>query len=440
MVFSALEPDETLRLRHHLATRNVFALIYNASLVGTTLHDALTDLDSRLRHPHATKTLVNYVRDRAVDDVRADPASAVSLLAWAESPGVRWAAGWAETFTHCVGMLSHVRHCAEYSALAPPTRALLDSAYAEMHARIRAAQKRLADFDCTDMWECLPEASTRSAFEARAAAIRFSIFLRAHYSRACSSGTWPPPDPEGSDTWLTRRIVRALHADFSALYDFLVDSQVVWDTDEARSGRKHLLVRRPASDGRSDGGNDSPDIFDADRDSEIPLTDAFIAFDNRYRFPHIPRPYPLVPESIFPEPCSPSDPSSSHSPRSASSVERRMLFAYTEATNTSLMPSSHASPPPLVSAFCRFEKVDLLGRTDPAVARLGRWTVIYAALQALASVAVDAPHVRYTRDVVYHISPRLEGLEGVPEWVFEGWEDTSHVESHCWRVWEHGQS
>lgn len=91
--------------RHAVATRNVFALLYHASLVGVSLCQALIDLLVRLEVYMPADTdnvgaVLNYLAASGLDDPRNDPETAVSLLAWAEHPDVRWEEGWYEAFVH----------------------------------------------------------------------------------------------------------------------------------------------------------------------------------------------------------------------------------------------------------------------------------------------------------------------------------------------------
>ena len=196
--------------------------------------------------------------------------------------------------------------------------------------------------------------------------------------------------------WLTRTVAQALQRDFAALYDYLVNRDIVWDGSEARSGRKWMMV--------SETGNRG---FDADTD-ELPLTDMLIEFDNKLRFPHIPHPYPLVPESIPPPPdAAPllnrkeSGTGGMFGAKSSSkknantgagnanagrsgAVERRIQLAYTEATNICILGSDFTHSD-LIDAFGKFEKTDRVGEIDPSLARRGRWVLIYGILQTLAS-------------------------------------------------------
>ncbi|KAK6859707.1 hypothetical protein PG995_003343 [Apiospora arundinis] len=278
---------------HAVTTRNVFALLYHASLVGFSLHQALTDLHLRLNMympPEADNvgTILNYISARGIDDARNDPETAVSLLAWSEMPEVRWEEGWREAFLHSAGMYSRLESCADFMHVTPITRALLERACLECQLRVQAAEERLSDFGYSDAW---PSSGSVTTGPARAAADRLQKFVKDHYTSLY--GRWPPPasgatTSDGEEMWLTRNVAQNLQKDFGALYDYLVNRDIIWDESETRSSRKWMMV--------SESGNRAfgPDTAD------LPLTDMLIEWDNRLRFPHIPHPFPLVPESIAP--------------------------------------------------------------------------------------------------------------------------------------------
>ncbi|KAK8132416.1 hypothetical protein PG999_000589 [Apiospora kogelbergensis] len=428
--------------RHAITTRNVFALLYHASLVGVSLHQALSDLHSRLdtyMPPEADNvgTILNYISARGIDDARNDPETAVSLLAWSEMPEVRWEEGWREAFLHSAGMYSRLEGCADFKYITPITRALLERACLECQLRIQAAEERLVDFGYGDTWPSTGPATTGPA---KAAADRLQKFIKDHYTRLY--GRWPPPasgatTSDGEEMWLTRNVVQNLQKDFGALYDYLVNRDIIWDESETRSSRKWMMV--------SESGNKS---FNADT-ADLPLTDMLIEWDNRLRFPHIPHPFPLVPESIAPTAQSASatggkvkkgDKDKEKNSRGGDEriLERRVQLAYTEATNIYILGSDLVQSP-LVDGFVKFEKSDQVGAVDPSLARRGRWVLVYAVLQTLASVSGDSPNVRYRDGVAYHLSPRLKGTK-TPPWkgVASPALEAAHELSYCWlapRAW-----
>ena len=412
--------SKTDTLRHQVTTRNVFALFYQVSLVGLNLFQALTDLQERLEtymppDVDSVGVIIDYVVRKGLDDVRENPSVAAAILAWSETQAVRWEEGWREAYVHSAGMYSRLEATADFRFVTPITRALLERASLEVQVRVQNCEDRLSDFDFEDMWPMMTSQTppARSSFE------RLRRFLTQYYLDAF--GVWPPAPPAGEEQWLTRGVAQKMQKDFGALYDYLVNREVTWDCSEERSGRKWNIVH---------AGNRSfdPDSFD------LPFTDLLVAFDNRHRYPHIPHPYPLVPESI-PVKNSKENlfkPAKKTPKPDDKMAERRAALAYTESTNIYLLGSDFVNND-LVDAFVRFEKADKAAEVDPYAARRGRWILIYGVLQTLASISVDTPNLRYSADVPYHLNPRLRGT---PPWkgANQNVEEASHVGSYCWAI------
>lgn len=467
--------SKTEQVRYSVSVRNVFAILYHASLVGLSLCQALADLHSRMEQlmPQAEtdnlSTIIAYLGARGIDDVRNDAETAISLLAWCEDPRVRWEEGWRESFLHVAGMYGSLRERSlmesspDFKRISPITRALLERASLEMHLRVQAAEEPLATFSFDDMWplslsSISPTSGPVVASPAKASADRLQRFFLSYYRSMW--GRWPPPPPpdvvtsDESDEplWLTRTIIQALQKDFGTLYDYLVNRDIVWDGSETRSSRKWLMV--------SESGNKG---FEADTD-ELPMTDVLIEYDNKQRYPHIPHPYPLVPESIPPAANMAASGANSKGrkrtktgsetvpasggPQRLGAVERRIQLAYTEATNVYILGSEFAQTD-LIDAFVKFEKTDRVCEIDPSLARRGRWILIYGILQTLASVSADAPIVRYSEGVSYHLGPRLKGAR-LPPWSKKGKQapgiqpqEASHELSYCWlapRTWNNSNT
>ncbi|KAG4417007.1 hypothetical protein IFR04_009848 [Cadophora malorum] len=417
-----MNQSKTETIRHQVTTRNVFALLYQTSLVGLNLYQALSDLHDRLEvympdEIDAAGMIIDYIVNKGIDDVRENPSAAAALLAWSESSSVRWEEGWKEAYVHSAGMYHRLESAPDFRYVTPITRALLERASLEVQVRINNCENRFVDFDFGDMW---PMMSSQPP-PARAAFERLRKFFLQHYQSTYES--WPPRQPEGHEQWLTRGLAQKLQKDFGSLYDYLVNREVAWDCSEERSGRKWNIMH-PTNRG-----------FEADS-QDLPFTDILVAFDNRHKFPHIPHPYPLVPESqpvrneskenLF------KSNKKSNKPAEDKMAERKAALAYTESTNIYLLGSDFVNND-LVDAFVRFEKGDRAGDVDPYAARRGRWVLIYGILQTLASVSVDTPNLRYTTEVSYHLNPRLRGT---PPWkgANQNVQEASHVGSHCWTV------
>jgi hypothetical protein len=407
-------------IRHQVSTRNMLAVLYQTSFVGTNFFQALKDVQERLAEymPSSTDVvsmIIDYIISTGLDDIRGNPSLAAAMLSWSEGESVRWEEAWRETFVHCVGMHSKVENSPDFRFVTPITRALLERASLEMQVRIHTCESSLFDLDFGDMLAMLKPGST----SARKAFDNLRTFFLQYYKKAYG-GTWPPAATADEERWLTREHAQRLQKDFGALYNFLVNREVVWDCTEASAGRKWNMVH---SGKRS---------FDADT-PDLPLTDVLIAFDNKHSYPHIPHPYPLVPQSVPQQPKGTSSKVSKKGPKPIGDkmAERMAALSYTESTNIYLLGSDFVSND-MVDQFIKFEKADLAAGSDPFEARRGRWVLIYGILQTLATVSVDTPHLHYT-DASYHLSANLRGTppwRGTPDHV----ESAEHLSSYCWTI------
>lgn len=412
--------NRTDAIRHQVGTRNVLAILYQASIVGINFVQALRDVLDRLEDylPSSIDVpslIIEHVMSKGLDDVRDNPSLAAAMLAWSESEYIRWEDAWRESFVHCVGMHSKVENTSDFRFITPITRALMERASLEMQVRIHSCETALLDLDFGEMFAIVRPMPTtaRKAFD------NLRAFFIQYYKKAY--GTWPPQSPVDEEQWLTRTHVQRLQEDFGALYSYLVNREVTWDCSEASAGRKWNMVHS----GMRAFQADTPDL---------PLTDILIAFDNQHSYPHIPHPYPLVPE-----------PSPSKRPKEAPAkvskkgpkhnddkiAERKAALAYTESTNIYLLGSDFVSND-MVDQFVRFEKAELAAGSDAFESRRARWVLIYGILQTLATVSVDTPNLHYT-DVPYHLSANLRGT---PPWkgALDNSEGAEHTESYCWMI------
>ena len=408
----------------HITTRNFFAVLCDAdSLIGTTLYECLMRLYERVdanpdymaNGTNKVSFITDFVLRHKFDDVRNNPNFAASILAFSEHPDIQWKEGYAEAFVHCVGMLNMgLKSVPEWRLITAHTKMFLHNASLELEERLHRAQTWLFSFDFTEMWPTTsaPPSASHAAFD------RFRKWLCKYYEKAFLH--WPPT--ANDHTWLTRDMVVRLRRDFYGLYDYLVDRDVVFDGTEYRPGQKWAIISK------------SGQAFRADT-ADLPMTDILLGFDDRHKFPHIPHPYPHTPTSV---PVTSKPKSSFHlkKPATASeilAVSRRKALSYSEASNVYVLRNQYMHTD-LVTTFIAFEQTDLLDAVDPFEARRGRWLLIYAVLQVLATVAVDSPNLRHAENVHYHLSPQMKGV--VP-WAEPGSppeEEACHTQSHCWTV------
>ncbi|KAI4280709.1 MAG: hypothetical protein L6R38_004237 [Xanthoria sp. 2 TBL-2021] len=404
-------PEDASRveiLRHHITTRNLFAFRLGRPLVGLTYYQALADLHERLlmymsREINCTDLIIRYLASGNLHNVANDPAAGAGLLAWTESSGVRWLEGWREAFVHCVGMYDNLRGVPEIRDISHASRTLLEHSHVELQARIEACEARLSAFDFDDIWlaSAWPSQLPRRAFD------RLRQFLRHHYEKSYKG--WPPGAQGSNDRWLTRELVQSLQIDFGSLYEYYVDRSRGWDR---------------VAKSRIQGDIDTKYL-----DEDKSLTDALLGYDKRFRCPHIPYPYPLLPASATEltqgKPLKQSIFSSK-----AKTMEKRILHACLEASN-SLLVGPETTSNGLVEAFLRFEKTDLVSEGNPREVRQGRWVLLHGILQVLATMSVDTPGLWF-KDVPYFLNPRLEGS---PPWHLEAGQNLEKANpmlSYCW--------
>ena len=417
-------PDSASRieiLRHHITTRNFFALVLNKPLVGLTFYQALIDLHERLlafmpRESNCTDRIMDFLMRNRLHNVCNDPAAAAGLLAYSEDDEVQWPEGWREGFVHCSGMYTELRELPEFRDVSHVSRTLLERSHLELQARIQLAEDRLSAFNFDDMW---PSHTTQPP-AARATFDHFRRFLLQFYEKAYK--TWPPRGIQNSDgNWLSKRIVCHLQKDFGALYDYYVDRDVVWAENKEPSERYRVMVRK-----------ENGAVTKINNDG-LDLAKIFVHFDHEHKNAHIPHPYPLLPDSMPIGDTGKAQQKQSLFTSKTRALEKQIIHGYSVANNALLLGPDVATNS-LVEAYQRFEKTDHLGETDPRDARKGRWILLFGILQVLSRVSADTPDLWFKDDVSYFLMPRLKGT---PPWVVGSenvFVEASPAVSHCWRV------
>lgn len=459
--------DEKHKHDYRLAVRNLFAIMHKKPIVGHDLVRSLRDVQdvmdafdistialprhkdsavSALAIPDTRLIITEYVREMRLDDMRFDMRQALRMLAWTESPNVRWSEGYLEIFVHVVGMMrSELTGLDDFRALSPLTQANLKNAHDALQLIIEETEEKLKDCSFDEMWiladtkpkEHNPAApqwhAHRQAVSARRAAEEFRAFIITYYVKLF--GSWPPPTGTEHTHWLNRIVVHRLQTDFGLLYEYLVDKDITWDQMAAVYRREWEIV-----DKHNVG-------FKADQ--HAPITDMIVHFDNANDLLHVPHPFPLLPaeevtlrrRSIFN--------ALSVRNRATESCARMSLFA--QASNMDLDRDcmcllhlyhlDYKTDLPLASHFLDAFKQHEATFSEPGVsaqeARLGRWILLYGLLQTLSHLSVDVPGLRYTDDIEYFL---CFGLNGHPSWASHPARSTvkmpAQESSYCWTIAE----
>ncbi|KAH7127053.1 hypothetical protein B0J11DRAFT_293132 [Dendryphion nanum] len=421
---------------HHVAVRNFLAMLHNKPIVGADLYEMLSTLQPEIQvmydldhdvHSRMTarersvQMIIDYLIKHKLDDVRSSINTALSILAWSEQDNVKWKEGYMESFVHLAGILSpQIEELPDFKRLSIVTRRNLGIAAKTLELRVIEAEEKLSTFDFSEMWGESPKLQTSPIYQS---CMGFRNFLVKYYSR--HYGSWPPKQ---SKTWLNRKIVLALQDDFGILYDYLVNRDVNWDSQEERPGKKWQMVDKRF------------DEFSADGPS-LPMTDMLVTFDNKYGYLHIPYPFPLLPREV--PTIKTVQKKSFFGGLKKSKVDTakdakahlQLSIVFSDATNLEKTDVSFNTST-LIDQFERFELSADLQTTTPREARLGHWILLYGILQVLSTLSVDVPGLKWTNGVRYFL---CSDLKRCPEWVTEGGVEqleASQIRSYCWqRPW-----
>jgi hypothetical protein len=443
---------------HHVAIRNYLAMLHNKPIVGAEFYEMLLTLQPEIQvmydldhdehsrissNERSVQMVTNYLTKYKLDDVRKSIKQAMCLLAWAELDNVKWKQGYLETFVHLTGVLCpELEEVPEFKRLSLVTRRNLGIASKQLQLRVMDAEEKLGPFDFEDLWFDTTKVAGHPVYQSYQA---FRHFLGDYYTRIY--GNWPPVHGK---SWLNRKMVIELQNDFGALYDYLVNRDVMWDSREERPGKKWKMVNRKSEDFRAD----RPDLS---------VTDMLVTFDNKHGYLHIPHPYPLLPREVPQSKPVPQKKglfglkkSSKAVPAKDAKTHLQLSIIYSDATNIEklddsfhgkysfhlLLPQKTSTHNPtgsaLIDAFERFElSADLKANTTPHEARLGRWILLYGILQCLSTLSVDVLSLRHTDGVRYFLNTELKRL---PEWVTNGEPEkleAGQTRSWCWqRSWD----
>ncbi|KAB2571032.1 hypothetical protein DBV05_g10282 [Lasiodiplodia theobromae] len=440
--------------RHHLATRNFLALLYNKPIVGTDLFEMLSELQMVMdimyelnepnRRPNVAAIIVDYVVGRRLDDVRGSLTNALSLLAWSEKLDVGWDQGYLESFVHAVGMLNRSSfERPEFKRLSPVTRHNLEKAYNGMQIKILNAEEKLSTFSFPDLWHLPNVVANSPAFRSSEA---FRGWLRRYFTQKYEQ--WPPKTNQHGH-WVTRELIQKLQEDFGAIYDILVNRDIIWTDNEARHTRRWEMASKTAM----------TDIFSPDLPG-MPITDMLISFDNQHAYLHIPHPYPLLPRRVSSLTAAPAKKKNIFGIGKKEKVvtardpseQMKISLAFGDATNINKL-GMMLEANDLRDEFLEYEKsVAAELRDVPAAdARLGRWLLLYGILQVLSTLSVDTEGIKYKPSLSssaapetssYFLSPSLDncppwppsrsltGTRRVPSAVSV--REASQRQSHCW--------
>ncbi|KAK2771646.1 hypothetical protein FQN52_005036 [Onygenales sp. PD_12] len=441
--------------------RNLFAFLIGQSLIATPRCSSVFDifmeisgllgrfkfsnLDGSSFGETPTSSFASYCDELRINDVRKSREKTLEAIILGER--MKSLPLYQEGFIHGVGRLNDIRHLnsSKYSLISDLTQKRIERAFIDLDTRLRTIRGKLEDFDFPSLFAGI--ANSNMANEAKV--VRFKNWKNAclAYRKNVISyyrgrfGSWPPKASskknQFEESGLNRLVVRELYQDFTDLYDMLVDRTSL----TTRSADMNL--------GDSDG-----DLSDPQESTSRALRQVMSEYDRSTP--------PVQPPVPFDMPLIPSIHSIRKRLDSKQEARERVKKLTTGEANEILVGSyNHTSmkPTAFLEDFTRFERRVALGKSTDELAdnRCGQWLFMYAVLQSLPMVVVDAPEVRFTTGVEYFlcVPPRGgapwcrddaatnrswfgvaggSGVVSLPSDVVANGVEGVYRRSHCWQV------
>lgn len=353
---------------YHIGTRNYFAHLVKAPLVGETLGIAITELWKRIHLWQASEVaqydLREYLQEQGYLSYVENPGYALASLYFAER--TRDKDTWSDAFVHCVGMHDRLEGSEEYAPLSDESKILLAHAANDMKSHISQVTKNLGTFLEDDLG---PENLGLTRY-LRNHLDRFRSTLHSFYVQEIN-GYFPPDE---SDPW-GKKLWHGMHRDFQCLYLYLADAKSLVDH---------------ASNLGAQGG--------------ICVTQTLNAFDERHDFEPLVYTLPLLPEvKARPEPPGPEKRRNLGSMRIA---RAGTIGSHKPTPGQALANATNSDDPNitgnrLVQEYRRFENTKMEEKTTITEARKVRWLLVYQALQMLNSIAQAPAEVRNATGLSY---------------------------------------
>jgi hypothetical protein len=442
--------------------RNLFAFMTGQPLVATSRTRSqfriflsiaailkkfeFTNFDGSTYGESAAVSFGFYLDEQHLADVRDSREATIEGLILGEQ--MRSVELYNEAFAHAVGKYSAIKGIDSplFDELSSLTRTRLENSSRQVNSRQQSAELRLKDFDFPSLFAGIGKSTT--AEESKFVRFKYWNSNYLSFRKQVLSyykdlyGQWPPKASSKknnfSESGLNRLALKCLYTDLCGLYDYLVD-------------RTSITTRGYDASDDQDATNVSPAaaalrklLGEYDRSS--PPVQPPIPFD-----------VPLIPTMASVDPNYPG-----LSPKDQHRVNTRKLKDY---ETTLILTKSHNLDAniktPFMDMYKAFEQKESRGKNVQELAeqRFGHWIFLYAVIQSLPLLVVDAPGLKYTDGVEYFLcqppmgsSPWIEDAPGVkmgwfqvkggggvvslPDDVVNYGVEATYRRSHCWIMGE----
>ncbi len=413
-----------------VAVRNLFAFLVGQSLVATSRHQSIfsiflqisdlltsfefTNLAGSTYGEVADISFSRYVEGLGLADIRSSREKTIEGLVLGER--MRSWELYEEAFVHGVGKYEDIVKLGspKFNLISSKTRKRMERASMDLFIRLKSVRSRLEDFEFPSLFAGIANSTTSTEtktinFKAWKSAF---ISMRKHTMAIYKQryGSWPPKarskKNDFEESGLNRILLKELYQDFSDLYDMLVD----------RTALTSRSVDMPTQG--NTGGSSNPQ-----ETTSLALRHIMSEYDRSSPpvQPPIPFDTPLLPSLASVRPgFDASDRRKQAKEHAKKLKDDEINLALRQSYNQDSVKTT-----PFLETFMHFERKSAHGKSMDEICDLrnGQWIFMYAVLQALPMVVVDAPGVRWTKGVEYFL---CEVLKGSAPWSKE---DNSHKKS-----------
>ncbi|KAF1914491.1 hypothetical protein BDU57DRAFT_549650 [Ampelomyces quisqualis] len=405
--------------------RNFFAFLIGQSLVATERHAdmfhiflriadilghyAFSNVDGSSFGEIAASSFDSYVQELNLADVRHSREKTIEAIVLGEK--MRSIALFTEGFVHASGKFDSVKELQspKFDMISPKTATRIARAAMDLDNREATINLKLKDFEFPAIFSGImnsamaEEGKTMNFKKWRASFNSTRSFVVDYYKT--KYGSWLPKAKSKknnlSTSGLNRLVLLDIYDDFSSLYDLLVDRTNLTNRTadgflaEDEGTNHEAVVRRALRKVLSEYDRSTPPVQ-----------------------PPVPFDLPLYPTS---KRVTTGDAKKNAKARAKKLHKDEVMKMLKDSHN---IDAEHQTP--FLAAFRQFEFKQASGASMDDVwdLRTGQWLFLYAVIQSLPMLVIDAPGVRFTQGVEYFLCevPR----SGVP-W---GREDTAR--SRTW--------
>lgn len=426
-----VSPNQPPILDRLISVRNLFAFLTGQPLVGTKAHPTIfavfLQISSLLREfdflsfdgtsfgEAADMSFSFFIGQLGLGDVRHSREKTLEALVLGER--MRSWDLYHEAFTHAVGKYAAILDIKSplFEKLSSSTRQRLERAHLDLLSRQHNVNMRLEDFEFPSLFAGIASSTSNPLYRDvrfknwRNSFARMRSFVMSYYKS--QFGNWPPKARSKknpfSESGLNRLVLRILYSDLCSLYDLLVDRESV---------TPRVIDESPE------------DISPEELNPEISALRKMLSeFDHSSPpvLPPVPFDIPKIPTmtTILPtyDELQPKD--QARFDKKIQSHELLLILHKAYNFDTDSVKT------PFLTEFKEFELKEAKGKfaTDMADNRVGYWLFLYAVIQSLPMLVVDAPGLHFTESVEYFL---CEPPQGNLPWV----EDAGEVRKAWYQI------